>query len=72
MIQKGVRFLDEHRIGELQQEGHFPATIHLILQLHGAGVPTTKQGFKIQAKNNLAGIPLSEGYELRWVGNYIG
>ena len=56
---------------DLPRESHAPATIHTVLQLQGGGIPTTKQGVKIQSKNNLAGVLLAEGYDLRWVGTTL-
>lgn len=71
MICKGQRFLDEQKVDDLPRESHAPATIHTVLQLQGGGIPTTKQGVKIQSKNNLAGVLLAEGYDLRWVGTTL-
>ena len=71
LVCKGKRVLDEHLLSTLPHEGTGPVTIHSVLQLHGGGIPTTKQGLKIQAKNDLAGILLAEGYDLKWVGSVL-
>lgn len=72
MICEGKPFSDEYQIAECAHPNKTsPITIHTVLRLHGGGVPGTKQGHKIQIKNAFAGLLLSEGYDLGWIGEAL-